>query len=191
MGKWEIAKEFGFAYGHRVWSQELDARYSLDACLACRHFHGHQGTLMVYLSADKLSNGMVIDFKTLGWLKKWIDDVLDHKFIIDRNDPIFPYEFPELDHNPPQIIDRFDPIIENKSIKPNYQIFDPEWVTTLPKPLQEKYEGITIVDFVPTSENLARWLHGIIQEVMKPLGVKVSRVQLFETPKSQANYYAE
>ena len=47
---WKISKEFEFCYGHRVWSQTLDTEFSLDGCLKCRHLHGHQGKILVYLS---------------------------------------------------------------------------------------------------------------------------------------------
>ena len=33
----------------------------------------------------------------------------------------------------------------------------------------EKYEGIILVDFVPTSENIAAWLLGIAQKKLKKL----------------------
>ena len=86
---WKISKEFDFCYGHRVWSQTLNPEFSLDSCLKCRHLHGHQGKILVYLEADELHNGMVTDFKHLNWFKQFIDDVLDHKFILDVNDPLF------------------------------------------------------------------------------------------------------
>jgi 6-pyruvoyltetrahydropterin/6-carboxytetrahydropterin synthase len=67
--KWSIDKQFDFCYGHRVWSQELNAEFSLDSCLACRHLHGHQGKIKIYLESDSLENGMVTDFKNLNWFK--------------------------------------------------------------------------------------------------------------------------
>jgi len=49
----------------------------------------------------------------------------------------------------------------------------------------EKYEGIILVDFVPTSENLAAWLMLIAQEKMKDLpNVRVKAIEYNETPKS-------
>ena len=86
---WKISKEFDFCYGHRVWSQTLNTEFSLDGCLKCRHLHGHQGKILVYLEASELKDGMVTDFKHLNWFKQFIDDVLDHKFILDVNDPLF------------------------------------------------------------------------------------------------------
>ena len=62
---WKISKEFEFCYGHRVWSQTLNTEFSLDGCLKCRHLHGHQGKILVYLEASELNDGMVTDFKHL------------------------------------------------------------------------------------------------------------------------------
>ena len=94
---WEISKEFDFCYGHRVWSQSLNVEFSLDSCLMCRHLHGHQGKVIVYLKSDSLKSGMVTDFKHLNWFKKFLDDVIDHKFIIDINDPLFKTLLPNID----------------------------------------------------------------------------------------------
>ena len=86
--KWVIDKQFDFCFGHRVWSQSLNTKYSLDGCLACRHLHGHQGKVKLFLGANELAKGMVTDFKHTNIFKKWLDDVMDHKFIIDMNDPL-------------------------------------------------------------------------------------------------------
>ena len=89
--KWKIDKQFSFCYGHRVWSQQLEVEYCErgDANTKCRHLHGHEGLVHVFLEATNLERGMVTDFKHLGWLKNFLDDVIDHKFIIDMNDPHF------------------------------------------------------------------------------------------------------
>ena len=91
--KWTIDKSFDWCYGHRVWSQELNEKFTADGdtCLACRQLHGHQGKLKVMLEGDELERGMVTDFKHLGWMKNFIDDVLDHKFIMYINDPLIPH----------------------------------------------------------------------------------------------------
>jgi 6-pyruvoyltetrahydropterin/6-carboxytetrahydropterin synthase len=184
---YKIAKQFDFCYGHRVWSQTLNSEYSLDSCLKCRHLHGHQGTIMIYLEAEELTDGMVTDFKHLNWFKKWLDDTLDHKFIIDREDPLFTTLLP---HYP-----KFSGVMDSRYY--NFDILGKCWFpkllpqeffTTSPSQ-QEMYEGFVIVDFVPTSENLSKWIFDIVQEKMKPLGIKVSQVQYYETPKSQSNYY--
>jgi 6-pyruvoyltetrahydropterin/6-carboxytetrahydropterin synthase len=186
----EIAKQFDFCYGHRVWSQKLKEGFATDLCLACRHLHGHQGTIMVYLKSSHLTDGMVTDFKHLGWFKKWLDDVLDHKFIMDINDPLLPHEVHHMFDGHRELKDEmlinFD---EGYSL---INLDHPKLVGIfLYEPvLKEKYEGMVFVNFVPTSENLSKWLHGIIQKKMDEIDVKVSKVQFYETPKSQAIYHS-
>ena len=87
---WEISKQFDFDYGHRVHSQVLDDEYSLSAPCACRHLHGHRGKVIVHLDSDVLNEqGMVVDFVNLNWLKKFIDGCVDHRTVVDINDPAF------------------------------------------------------------------------------------------------------
>ena len=178
--KWIIDKSFDFCYGHRVWSQSLDSDYSLDSCLACRHLHGHQGKIKIFLSSNKLENGMVTDFKHLNWFKAWLDAVLDHKFIIDRNDPLF---FDIMSH----YSDGSGKMDESKMIYDSLAYWIPD-LSYLPKDvpeaLIEKYEGMIIVDFVPTSENLTAWIYDIVKKRMSKLNVTVESVEFWETPKS-------
>ncbi|MEA2050636.1 MAG: 6-carboxytetrahydropterin synthase [Campylobacterota bacterium] len=180
--KWQISKQFDFCYGHRVWSQELNPDYSLDACLMCRHLHGHQGKILVHLESDSLENGMVTDFKHLNWFKKFLDDVIDHKFIIDINDPLFDTLLPHYTNNSN---DNFHKMKENYKI-PNLTIIKDE-----PLHIHEMYQGYIIVDFVPTSENLSAWLLEIVQEKMSKIGVRVSHLEYFETPKSRSVVYSD
>ena len=183
--RWIIGKDFDFCYGHRVWSQTLIAEYSTDTCLKCRHLHGHQGRAIVKLYSQSLTNGMVTDFKHLGWFKKWIDDVLDHKFIMDINDPLLTHEFPE-----------FKKLKDTTDMK-NYLDYNSEYsywtindniLSKVDFPIREKYEGLVFVNFVPTSENLSKWLFEIVQKKMRKIGVETHSVILFETPKSSSEY---
>jgi 6-pyruvoyltetrahydropterin/6-carboxytetrahydropterin synthase len=172
---WEISKEFDFCYGHRVWSQSLNTEFSLDGCLMCRHLHGHQGKVIVYLKSDTLKSGMVTDFKHLNWFKKFLDDILDHKFIIDINDPLFKTLLPS--------IEKKDLISFEEGYKRvNLSDFENE--------ILELYESYIIVDFVPTSENISAWLLKIVQEKMKKIDIKVSKIEFLETPKSKSTFYA-
>lgn len=59
-----------------------------------------------------------------------------------------------------------------------------------PLHIVELYEGYIIVDFVPTSENLSYWLLKIVEKKMAKIGVKVSHLDYFETPKSKSTVYA-
>jgi 6-pyruvoyltetrahydropterin/6-carboxytetrahydropterin synthase len=177
--KWNISKQFDFCYGHRVWSQELNPEFSLDSCLMCRHLHGHQGKIIVHLESETLQNGMVTDFKHLNWFKQFLDDTLDHKFIIDINDPLFETLLPHYK-------DKNGFITHKEGFKtPDMSIIQNE-----PQHIFEMYEGYVIVDFVPTSENLSAWLLEIVQEKMKPLNVTVSHLEYFETPKSRSTVYS-
>jgi 6-pyruvoyltetrahydropterin/6-carboxytetrahydropterin synthase len=155
---YEIAKEFHFDFGHRVWSQELEEEYALTSKCKCRFLHGHTGRVIVYLVASNLQSSMVTDFNHLSWLKKFIDDNIDHKFIIDRNDPLFDAMLSAANE------------IGNREVASEYD------------------ESFYIVDFVPTSENLAKWVFELVQEKMEPLGVEVSKVEWCETPKTKAAY---
>ncbi|WP_457606673.1 6-carboxytetrahydropterin synthase [Nitratifractor sp.] len=177
--KWTIDKAFDFCYGHRVWSQSLEKEYSLDECLMCRHLHGHQGRLKIFLSADTLKKGMVTDFKHLNWFKAWLDATLDHKFILDRNDPLFS---DLMSHycNSAGIMD------EEKFVRHNEGHWTPrlELLEGKPDALLEKYEGMVVVDFIPTSERLTSWILQIVRKRMEPLDVRVEAVEFWETPKS-------
>jgi len=210
--KWIIDKSFSFCYGHRVHNQRLNTEFteSGDACLACRHLHGHEGLVKVFLEeGDDGSNiadiGMVTDFKHLGWFKNFLDDTLDHKFIMDIKDPLFPHEFLEISN---EHIDGSAIFYEKQGYMNDRKVqLMPEgyWVPDLTiarKELDdaiirgvlrdeeadaifEKYEGAIFVDFVPTSENLSAWLLKIVIEKMKDLpNVRVKSVEYWETPKS-------
>jgi len=179
--KWTIDKSFDFCYGHRVHNQALNAEYvgTEGTCLKCRHIHGHQGKLKMFLESNTLTDGMVTDFKHLGWLRDFIDDVLDHKFIMDINDPLITHEVPDY-------------IIDNALDLGKCIHYDNDyWVLNLDKldkdinqAIYEKYEGFIFVDFVPTSENITSWLLTIAQRKMKDLDIKVVSAEYWETPKS-------
>ncbi len=178
--KWQISKEFDFCYGHRVWSQELNQEFSLDSCLACRHLHGHQGKIIIHLESTKLTKGMVTDFNHLNWFKQFLDDTVDHKFIIDSSDPLFDTMLPFYAKQT-NLID-----MPNGFKIPNLNIIKDE-----PSYIYEMYEGYIIVDFVPTSENISTWFMKIVQEKMDKFDVKVSKIEFHESPKSKSVVFAD
>ena len=221
VGKWMIDKQFSFCYGHRVWTQELHPEFceKNDTQCKCRHLHGHEGLVHVFLEGTKLERGMVTDFKHLGWLKNFLDDNLDHKFVLDINDPIF-CKLLNCTSNKGTIdeaeglasglhfvngdmyidvIDEDDPTKVFKSLRlvPVYVPGTEKiagWnldVSALKDNAErEVYEGYFLVNFVPTSENFCKWLFDIVSAKMALLGVKVARVDWFETPKSRSSYSA-
>ena len=171
----QISKEFHFEYGHRVWSQKLNSKFSIDSKCVCRHCHGHSGMLKVGLESENLTNGMVTDFKHLNFFKQILDDDFDHKFIIDINDPLFDNLFGEVDKAK---------LIDKKFYKlPNLNDYK-----YLPEHIFEKIEGLVVVDFLPTSENLTRLFFNIVENKIKELDVKVSYIEFWETKKSYCKY---
>lgn len=178
---WKIDKTFEFAYGHRVHTQTLNGKYADDLKCACRHLHGHEGKVQVFLSSDKLDNtGMVTDFRHLEWLKKWINKNIDHKFILDRKDPLYSKMIGDKSLIPIYVTDTLLIAgweIDLTGIEPN----TPEY---------EYYEGFLIVNFVPTSENLSAWLGKLVDEKMKLLNVSTVQIDWWETPKSRSTWIA-
>ena len=77
-----VTKEIHFCYGHRL----------LGYAGKCRHLHGHNGKAVVTLEAPDLDRlGMVVDFGEMKRvLGKWIDDTLDHRMLLHRDDPVVP-----------------------------------------------------------------------------------------------------
>jgi 6-pyruvoyltetrahydropterin/6-carboxytetrahydropterin synthase len=178
-----IDKTFEFCYGHRVWTQVLNGEYADDLKCACRHLHGHEGKVQVFLTANELNDsGMITDFRHLEWLKKWINKYIDHQFILDKNDPLYN-----------QIIDtdlysKLNPVKVKGCSSTVGWTFDLSSATPR-TPTYEYYEGFMIVDFVPTSENLSKWLCDLVEEKMSNLGVTVHHIDWWETPKSRSVYY--
>ena len=159
---WRISKEFDFCYGHRVWSQELNVDFSMDPCLKCRHLHGHQGKVIVYLESNNLKNGMVTDFKHLNWFKHFLDDVLDHKFIIDINDPLFETLLPHY---------KKEELIKNVSISLMKQI------------MQKPAVGWVRGDKVGSEEALSKELTSLSKE-NRQLREKISDLESRISPKT-------
>ncbi len=78
-----VTREIPFCYGHRL----------LDYSGKCKYLHGHNGTAVISLEGESLDHlGMVVDFSKLKQtLGKWIDDHLDHRMILHRDDPALEY----------------------------------------------------------------------------------------------------
>jgi 6-pyruvoyltetrahydropterin/6-carboxytetrahydropterin synthase len=78
----KVTKHIEFCYGHRL----------LNYDGKCRHLHGHNGRVEVDIAADKLdARGMVHDFSDIKKaIKNWIDETLDHRMLLHKDDPILP-----------------------------------------------------------------------------------------------------
>lgn len=203
--RWMIDKQFDFCYGHRVWSQKLEEEFCElgDYCTKCRHLHGHQGEIHVFLEGPELERGMVTDFKHLGWFKNFIDDQLDHKFIIDLDDPWFVQILNAKPNFEKGMLKNLTAVQalntkEGRELKA-IPVYVPNTehlagysldVSELSGPEQEFYEGFFLVNFLPTSENLTKWMFDAVVAKMSRLNVTVTKVTLNETPKSRAEYSA-
>jgi 6-pyruvoyltetrahydropterin/6-carboxytetrahydropterin synthase len=75
-----VSRQIDFCYGHRL----------LDYDGKCRFLHGHNGRVVITLESHELDHrGMVIDFSEIkDVVSRWIDDKLDHRMILRRDDPV-------------------------------------------------------------------------------------------------------
>lgn len=190
---WEITKHFDFCYGHRVHTQELDAALSCYSSCKCRHLHGHQGKLKVTLAGKTLTNGMVTDFHHLNWLKVFIDDYFDHKMIMDINDPYLPNMVAPLTFYDGEYYLHV-PCADMNVSQLSLAIIDDDVLeeVALTSAEREVLEGLVVVDFVPTSENLAKfifdWVTFRMLEHCREEKIIVKSVVFEETPKSSSTY---
>ena len=77
-----VSREIDFCYGHRL----------LNYDGKCRFLHGHNGRAVITLQAEVLdARGMVLDFSDIKRVvSDWIEGNLDHRMILNREDPILP-----------------------------------------------------------------------------------------------------
>ena len=126
----------------------------------CRYLHGHRYILLVSVTSEMLQQegseeGMVLDFARM---KKGIMEVVDH-----------------LDHR--MMLYKDDPVV----------IMYEDGLEATPFDLTEELEkdGIYVVPFIPTAENIAV----MILTALRTGGyqdIPWSKVQLFETPTCSA-----
>jgi 6-pyruvoyltetrahydropterin/6-carboxytetrahydropterin synthase len=79
---YRVTREISFCYGHRL----------LNYDGKCRHLHGHNGRAVLTLEARQLDPlGMVVDFSAIKRVVQvWIDEALDHRMLLHRDDPVLP-----------------------------------------------------------------------------------------------------
>ena len=97
-----VTREIDFCYGHRL----------LNYDGKCRFLHGHNGRAVITLESERLNElGMVVDFSEIKQVvSHWIDENLDHRMILHKDDPAAPF-LQELDE-PIHLIDT-NPTAEN------------------------------------------------------------------------------
>ena len=56
----------------------------------CSKIHGHNWDIRITFGCKKLdSRGFVVDFGKLKYIKKYIEDMLDHACVLSWNDPLY------------------------------------------------------------------------------------------------------
>ncbi len=77
---YSVTKRIDFCYGHRL----------LDYDGVCKHPHGHNAVAEISLRSGNLDDRcMVCDFGDIKRVvKSWIDEAIDHKMILRRDDPL-------------------------------------------------------------------------------------------------------
>ena len=93
-----ITKEVYFCYGHRL----------MNHSGKCRHLHGHSVKASISIQQQQLNDqGMVCDFSDIrDCVEVYIDQFLDHNFLLHKDDPIIPMlaanneRFMPLDEHP-------------------------------------------------------------------------------------------
>ena len=94
-----IKKEFHFSSAHQL--------YGLPDSHPCSRVHGHNYILTVYLKGELDKIGFVQDYRELDDIKKYVDDVLDHRNLND----IFPAHNTTVENMTKLIYDYFRNIL--------------------------------------------------------------------------------
>lgn len=202
-------KSFEFAAAHRVRNQILHG----DMCegqrrtkAKCRRIHGHNNLVEITLKSDRLIDDMVLDFNMFGFFKDIVDNYLDHHLILDKDDVTGKIIIDALMHQVE--ISEDHPKI---SLEPSAKLSTPDfeaWTVNMdlrPEQLEdstarscaEVLDGVTMVSFVTTSENFAKWIAQIFQKKLNEynnthyLDIKVHSVRYSESGKNCAEYLAE
>lgn len=185
-----IEKTFTGDLAHRIHNQNLDSNFTEgnSKVLKCRRLHGHTFSLKVKLGSDELVDDMVLDYNEIGFVKNMINDILDHRTLLSKNDPWFgkilcivPEYWEESFDIPPLKETEWD--CEQVDIS-NMNDQD----------IKEFLSSFTLVPFTTSSENIAKWIYGIIEKRIDTYNkrnntnVKVLSVSYKETPNSEAIY---
>lgn len=184
-----IEKTFTGDVAHRIHNQCLDADYTEGHSVIpkCRRLHGHTFELKVKFGSDTLLDDMVLDYNEMGFVKNFINDVLDHRTLLSMNDPWLA-----------KIIVPLYQLHSGKSITYTDSI---RWICKFintsdinDTDIKEFFDSFSLVNFTTSSEHISEWLHRIVSGVVHVYNAKhrtnirVISVSYKETPKSEAVY---
>lgn len=173
-----VERTFTFEAAHRIWNQKLQPQYSCGAVEKCQRIHGHtyRVTFAAVAKRRELENGMVTDLTNFKKAEKFFDNLFDHRFLVDKADPILHNFLAEKDVVGITNLDLVQPILLD---------------TKLPEGTLPILESLVICPGVPTAENISMWIwrtfydrsNGILPE-----GVLVTTVSVRETDKTIAHF---
>ena len=115
---YRVTRDIYFCYGHRLMNYNGK----------CQHPHGHNGKAQIELESQSLDErGMVFDFGDIkAVIQKWIDDNLDHRMLLRRDDPMVKFlkdsgePFYLMDENP--TAEAIAKLIFDQSVKSGFPV---------------------------------------------------------------------
>jgi len=92
MAKYQSTKRYGHNIGLSAVFRQPHADHS-----HCRFLHGYSLAFKFTFGCNELDHrNWVVDFGGLKTLKMWLEEMFDHKVVVDKNDPML-YKLEELE----------------------------------------------------------------------------------------------
>lgn len=191
-----IEKTFTGDLAHRIHTQRLDENFTEgnSKVLKCRRLHGHTFSLKVKLGSEVLENNMVLDYNELGFVKDMISDILDHRTLVADTDPILRKILIPAFSEYKSVADRADLVALTKETRWKCSRFNTDVVGD--QDIKEFLDSFVIVPFTTSSENIAKWIFGIVDAKVQEFNrahctsVQTVSVSYKETPNSEAIFTA-
>jgi len=216
---YSISKTFTIDMGHKVRTQNLNKDLALSNVNKCKFMHGHTVTVEVGLKSEELGNDeMVLDFGNLNFFKEYLNTYFDHSFVIDKNDLLLitlenliklPFNEVIKHEDEEDEINRVDKsineLITREKVADGVTKYNVDILINSLENIPDLTQKVlllelilflrsfTIIDVVPTAENMAKFFYKYISRFLedKNIKVKVDYVKFYETPISQATYKGE
>lgn len=200
-----ICKEFEGSMMHHVFNQSFDDDLTERKNFPhlCRREHGHNFTYLISLKSKELYKDMVLDYNELGFVKKIVNNWLDHRGMFSKDDPLITsLVLPQLS----ALHGKVEEQIELEQIPElcvgEYQVYRVKLDEKDKQPdncFYQWLDGLLISSFNTTSECLARWMFNLVKQKIDQYNakypdrpdVKVASVAYKETPKSTCTYTGE
>lgn len=187
---YRIQKTFDWSMGHRVHNQQLNDVFSCGSSCKCKNLHGHSYSATISIMAEKLHNNMVIDFTDLKFIKAWIDRHLDHKFLLDEEDPMLEGMGLPSKQGLKEATNRLS-VYSEDCIAAAYDEHEEDEGIELVS-LEDHVTWLSsyvFMDGVPTSEEIAKLIYDYaVSELSTVDNYVVESVTVSESPSSAATY---